>query len=237
MGFFDKVNKAVFGGSDSKNTASSGMSLLPGEVTGAFKDYGSQFSKLLPGAAEAFTPIGTTADETGAYSAIRGGFAPTEASIGSDVAMQMNPFDTNVIDSINRQAGGEYSVLKGVMDEAGAFGSNREMLGANDIDLTRLNQIGRFKQDQYNTALQNAMTTLPGARANDVQNLMAIADRERGLQSQISQAPYTAMQAMSQPLSVLPQSGGSTSYGMSNDRKGMAAGVAGIAKAFAPMPV
>lgn len=233
MGFF----KDIFGGSESKSTSSSGFSQLPKELQDTFKQYATQTSSLIPTAGSAFTPMGTTADETNAYSAIRGGFAPTEASIGTDVAMQMNPFDTNVIDAINREAGGEFSVLKGALDESGAFGSNREFLGANDIDLTRLNQIGRFKQDQYNTALENAMTTLPGARAQDATNLLGIGDRERALDSAIKQGDIKGLLALSGAMGALPQSGGSTSYGMTDDSgKGMLGSIAGVAKAFAPVP-
>jgi len=234
MSFF----KSLFGGSESKNTnsASSGFSLLPKELQDTYKQYAGATSDLLPTAGAAFTPLGTTADEEAGYSAIRGGFAPTEASIGSDIAMQVNPFDTSVIDGINRQAGGEFSVLKGALDEAGAFGSNREFLGANDIDLTRLDQIGRFKQDQYNVALDNALTTMPSARANDATNLLSIGDRERGLDSATKQADIKGLLALAQAMGALPESGGSTStgYGMTNDYgKGAVGSISGLATAFA----
>ena len=224
MGFLSDMNKQFFGGSDSKSTSesTSGFSLLPQEIQDAFKQYASKTTDTMPNIGESFTPLAQTADEDNAFSAIRGGFAPTQSSIGSDMDMQMNPFDDSVINDINRQAGGEFSVLKGVLDEGGAFGSNREMLGANDIDLSRLNQIGRFKQDQYNSALDNALTTMPNARSQDAQNLLGIGDRERALDASNKQSGIQGLLAIGQAMGVLPASGGtiSSSYSNSSQRDG-----------------
>ena len=237
MGYLSDINKQFFGGSDSKSTSesTSGFSLLPQEIQDAFKQYASKTTDIMPNIGESFTPLAQTADEDNAFSAIRGGFAPTQSSIGSDIGMQMNPFDDSVINDINRQAGGEFSVLKGVLDEGGAFGSNREMLGANDIDLSRLNQIGRFKQDQYNSALDNALTTMPNARSQDAQNLLGIGDRERALDASNKQSGIQGLLAIGQAMGVLPASGGtiSSSYSNSSQRNGAAEGIAGIAKSMA----
>ena len=231
FGIVDKVG-GMFGGGE---PTTSGFQTLPKEIQDAFKQYAEKTSSLLPTAGSAFTPMGATADEDNAFSAIRGGFAPTQSSIGSDIGMQMNPFNDSVINDINRQAGGEFSVLKGVLDEGGAFGSNREMLGANDIDLSRLNQIGRFKQDQYNSALNNAMTTMPKARAQDAQNLLSIGDRERGLDSAIRQGDINGLLALGKSMSVLPQSGGTIvpEQGMTiQDLASIAGGVGGAMAGF-----
>ena len=112
------------------------------------------------------------------------------------------------------------------------------MLGANDIDLTRLNQIGQFKQDQYNSALDNALTTMPGARSQDASNLLSIGDKERGLAMQTSQADMQGLLALGQAMGALPQSGGSTStgYSMTDTSTGVVpalGGGEGIAKSAA----
>lgn len=147
-----------------------------------------------PGVTDMFTPMAQTAEETAAFDAIRRGFTPTEESLRSDIAMQMNPFNDSVINEINRQGSGAYSMLKQGLNEAGQSGSNRTLLGANDIDLSRMNTIGGFLQGQYNTSLNNAMNVLPGQRTADAQNMLSIGDFLRKLDTQTKQAPITALQ-------------------------------------------
>ncbi len=171
MSFFSGLTSLLGGGSSGGSTSSStggGFSQLPPQIRGAYTDYATQIQGLLKGGnlTNMYTPLQQTPGETKAYGAINQGFAPTQQSLNSDIAMQQNPYDQYVIDEINRQAGGDYSVLKQALNEAGQFGSNRQNLGANDIDLSRLNQIGTFKQNNYNTALNNALTTLPGLTRN-----------------------------------------------------------------------
>jgi len=59
------------------------------------------------GVNEMFTPMAQTADETAAFNALRQGFTPTADSLKSDVSTPLNPYDSFVIDEINRQAGGD----------------------------------------------------------------------------------------------------------------------------------
>lgn len=240
MGFFTDI----FGGgassstqnSSSTNSSQSGLSLLTPDILEAINGFARQFSNVAPGAAESYKPLGTTGDENRAFGMIRGGFAPTESSIGSDIAMQTNPFDEYVINGINREAQGNNSILKSTLNKYGGFGSNQQLIGANDIDLTRLEQIGRFKQGQYDTALNNALTTLPGARSQDAQNLLGIGGFERSQDAATKQAPMQALMALAQALGVLPQSGGSTStgtssstgYSSSNNTPGIAGFIGGL---------
>lgn len=158
-----------------------------------------------------FTPLGQTAGETQAYNAINQGFTPTASSISSDIAMQQNPFDQSVIDGINRQGQGANSVLQQNLNAAGQFGSNRSALGANDIDLSRLQQIGQFEQGQYNTNLNNALTTLPTSRASDAATQLAAGGAQRQLNQQTQQAPITALQSIAQILGILPTNSGTSS--------------------------
>jgi len=205
--------KSVFGGSESKSTAQSGWALLPPEIQNAFKSMASQASSMFPEsgtAASMFTPTPLSEAEQSAISNINAGSAPTAQSIQSDIAMQTNPFDQSVIDTINREAAGQGSQLRSMLTSAGQYGSNRGVLGANDIDLTRLNQIGTFKQNQFNTALNNALTTMPAARIASTQNILNTGDYLRNLQGQTTQAPYTALARFAGLLGALPQTGGST---------------------------
>lgn len=219
-------------GSPSSGSNKTGYSALSKGLKAAFDPFGQAINQYtLPsneGVISAFTPMAQTADETRAIEAIRSGFAPTEQSITSDINMQMNPYNQFVIDAINREAGGNYSLLKDALSSSGAIGSNRQILGANDIDLTRTGQIGQFLQGQYNTAMNNALTTLPQARTADAQNLLSIGDFMRNLDTLTKQAPISALQAGTGLMSPFLQGGKMSETGADS---GILAKLVGIAKA------
>jgi hypothetical protein len=208
-----------FGGSDSgsqqQQSSSQGFRDLPPEIQNAFKDLAVQAQGYLPGnnaaTSEMFTPLAQTAGETQAINNINQGFTPNQTQLNSDIAMQMNPFDESVISEINRQATGQNSALNRTMANAGQFGSNRMALGANDIDLSRLNQIGTFKQGQYNTAMNNALTVLPQNRLSDANAQLSAGGFQRTLNNQTKQAPVNALASISQILGVLPTNSGQSS--------------------------
>jgi hypothetical protein len=211
--------------------------LLPPELQTAFKNYATQLTDQFsdPSATtNLFTPLGQTNYETTALGRIAQGVTPTADSLRSDIAMQMNPFDEFVINDINRQADGQYSILKQAQNAAGQLGSNRDLLGANDIEQTRLNTIGKFRQDQYNTALDNSLNELSGLRQQDIGNNFLAGDFLRGLDTQTKQAPITGLQTFGQLLGALPQSGGSTSQGSSesSSQNGMGQQIAAAAMLF-----
>lgn len=146
------------------------------------------------GVSDMFTPLAQTEDETRGLEMMRQGFAPTEESIRRDTAMQMNPYMDSVIAEVNRQANGQNSLMRQEMANAGQSGSNRSILGSNDVDLSRMNAIGSLMGTQFNNSLTNAMTVLPGQRAQDAAGLLGIGDFMRSLDTQTKQAPITAMQ-------------------------------------------
>lgn len=187
------------GGGKSSSTQTSGYAALPNELKSAFNKLGMGVEQYTnpnnAGVTRMFTPLAQTADETNAFNQMRQGFTPTSESIASDIAMQQNPYNQYVIDEINRQSKGANSILQQNLNSAGQLGSNRQMLGANDIDLSRTNQIGSFLQGQYNTALNNALNVLPQQRAQDAQNLTQIGQFQRGLAGQTNLAPVSALQA------------------------------------------
>ncbi len=216
--------KTLMGSPSSSSSSSGGFNQLPDEIKKAFMSLGSEAQKFIGDAGyKAFTPIGETDAEKRALEMINKGFTPTQESLNSDIQMQMNPYDSYVIDEINRQAGGQYSVLKQAMNQAGQFGSNRQMLGANDIDLTRLGQIGQFKQSQFNNSLQNALNALPQSRRQDAAGMMGGGEFQRNLGLQTSTAPIQALQALAQVLGVLPKQEGSTT----STTKGASGGLLG----------
>ena len=146
------------------------------------------------GVTDMFTPLAQTADETRAFEMMRQGFTPTEDSIRRDTNMQMNPYMDSVIEAVNRQGQGQYSVMKQEMANAGQSGSNRGTLGANDIDQTRQMTIGQLLGTQFNNSLNNAMTVLPGQRMQDAAGMLGIGEFMRSLDTKTKQAPITALQ-------------------------------------------
>jgi len=147
-----------------------------------------------------FTPLPTTADEERAFSILRQGLTPTQDSISRDVAMLQNPFDEYVINDINREAQGQNSILNQALSRTGQMGSNRSILGASDVEQQRLNNVGRFRQENYNNAVNASLGTLSGLRQQDAQNLLGIGTFERGLDEATRQAPLSALSAGQQAL-------------------------------------
>lgn len=207
MGFLSGLTGMLGGGASGKTSAgySSGFGMLPSEIQAPFKTFGTQLNTLIPGAAQAFTPLQQTADETSAFDTIRGGFTPTAESLQSDISMLSNPWDEFVLGDVNRAANSDYSVLKQDMNSAGQFGSNRQRLGANDIEQTRLGTIGKLRQGQYDSALQQVFNNLIPQRQADAAGKLGIGEFQRNLAGETAQAPYTGMLSLAQALSGLPK--------------------------------
>lgn len=207
MGFLS----SLFGGGENQQTSQSGFSLLPSSIQNAFSNYGNAVNAQIPTAQTAYTPMGQTADETAAFNAIRQGFAPTQESLGRDIGMLMNPFNDAVMSQINREAQGQNSILKQNLNQAGQFGSNRQMLGANDIENSRQGMIGSLLQNQYNQAINQLFSNIIPQRQQDAQGLLGIGNFQRNLGIQNAAAPITGLQQIGQALGMLPSNGGSTS--------------------------
>jgi len=218
LGFFDKL----FGGSEQKQSSQSGFGLLPPQLQQAYTQYGSQLSNLFSDDnSAAFTPMPITQDEQNAFGQIRQGIAPTQQSLVSDLNMFLNPYDDYVIGGINREAQGQNSLINQYATQAGQMGSNRSFLGTSDVEQNRLNNIGQFRQNAYNTALNNVLGPLANLRQQDISNLLGIGGFERSLDTATNQAPFNALQMYGTLLGAIPQSGGSTSSGIASSSKGI----------------
>lgn len=224
MGFFGSIGKTLFGGSDSKSS-SNGFNALPNEIKGAFTNYGQQVQDILKGGnlTNMYTPLAMSNAEQSALSNIGQGFTPDATQLQSDIQMQMNPYNSYVIDEINRQMNGQNSALTSSLAKAGQQNSNRSLLGANDIDLSRGNQIGSFLQNQYNTALNNSLNTLTNSRRADATGALTGATYARDLDFAQKQAPISGLSAISQLLSSLP-----TSEGSAQSKSSSSSGIGGL---------
>jgi len=170
MGFFSSISRALGGGSTaSSQSTTGGFNSLPDELKGAFTNYGQQVQDLLEGGNlnSMYTPMALGQGEQNALTKMGQGFTPDANQLQSDVDMQMNPYNQYVIDEINRQMTGQNSAVTSGLAKAGQQNSNRSVLGANDIDLSRGNQIGSFLQKQYTDAVGNSLNTLTNSRRAD----------------------------------------------------------------------
>lgn len=235
MGFLSKVTGSLLGSpskSSSNSSSQSGYGALPAFQQQAFQSQNTgvqQFiNPLNAGNIERFTPLGETADETAAYNLIRDGFTPTAQGLQDDLSSLQNPYLSSVISEINRQGQGQNSVLQQNLSGAGQLNSNRSILGANDIDLSRMNQIGSLLSSNYDTNLNYALNVLPALRAADATGLAGIGQDQRALQYQIQQAPVTALQTQAAINAGFP--GTSSSYGTSSatgESKGLLSSIGG----------
>jgi Chaperone of endosialidase len=219
------------GGGKTSSSSAQGYAALSPELRSVFDQLGIAAGQYTnpnnPGVVDRFTPLAQTADETEAISRIRSGFTPTAETLGRDISMLSNPFDQYVIDDINRQSQGDFSILKQAQSAAGQLGSNRGMLGANDIEQTRLGTIGKFRQGQYNSILDTIFNQLVPQRQQDTAGMLNIGGFQRGLDSAAKLAPVTALQAGTGMIG--PFTAGGTSNNVSSGGGGALSGLGNFA--------
>lgn len=209
--------------SGSQQQSTSGFQALSPQIQGVFNTLATQAGQYLSGGSNSgqtagmYTPLAQTAGETSAINTINNNLAPTAANVSANMALQQNPWDSSVINQYNQQANGQQSNLNQQLSAAGQFGSNRAALGANDIDMSRLNNIGAFQQGEFNTQMNNALTTIPQSQLQQANAALSAGGFQRSLAGQTAQAPITGLQSIAQILGILPtnsgQSTGSSSSG------------------------
>lgn len=235
MGLFSKKTKIP----------ATGFYAMPPQYQALYNNILGQIGEVaLPGGkvnTQAFTPLPITSAEQKSLAALERGVTPDAEQLAADIALQTNPFDSYVLDEINRQATGQASLLNTGLAGAGQFGSNRGLLGANDLEQTRLRTIGGFKQDQYNRALENALRVMPALRVQDIQGGLLSGEFLRGMDTATKQAPFAALGAAQSSLGAVPTSFGDfgspertvkTGGGIG----GLISGISGIASGLAGIP-
>lgn len=218
MGFLSGITKSLFGGSDqsSEQQSTSGFGLLPKEIQDAYKNYGTAVNAQIPNVTAAYTPTPISGGEQAGLDKLTTGFTPTAESLNSDISMLMNPFNDSVIGQLNRQAGSDFSILKQNSALNGQFGSNRQQLGANDIENSRQGMIGSLLQNQYNTAINQVLNNLVPQRQQDALDSLTAGSYQRDIADKTKQAPIFGLQQLGAALGILPSSGGSQSTGTSS---------------------
>ena len=218
----------LFGSSGSSSTQAnqSGFSLLPQQIQQGFTNIATQGQQTLAPQggspnASLFTLPSMPAASGSALSQIQNqDFNITPQSISSDINEQMNPYNQSVINQIEQAQNGQESQLSQYLTQAGQFGSNRGMLGASDISEQAANQIGSFLGGEYNTSLQNALTTIPQAAANSAANSVQAGQlsQQQGLQNQT--APVSALAALAQLFGIEPSNTSATGSSTTSQSQG-----------------
>ena len=175
-----------------------------------------QIQQLSPLEQAAITQAGQTGVGAGAVGqAITG----TQAAMGAPNIQQFyNPYQSFVLDEINRQSAMRQNELAGRAVGAGAFGGGRQGIQAAEEERARLGQIGQAQAAGFQTALGAAQTQqareLAAAQQlgtlGQVQQSMAGTDIQRqlaagGLERQLGQATLdaarqTQLQRSAEPL-------------------------------------
>jgi hypothetical protein len=76
-----------------------------------------------------------------------------QAQQGPNISQFYNPYQSYVLDEINRQAAMAQNQLSGQAVQAGAFGGGREGVQRAEQERARLGKIGEAQQTGFNTAL------------------------------------------------------------------------------------
>jgi hypothetical protein len=202
----------LFGGSNSSGgsqSTSSGFSGLPPEIQQAFTGLATGATNTInPGGtpnSSLFTPPALPQASQDALGQIQNqNFAITPQSIQSNINEQMNPYNSSVINQIENAQNGSLSQLNSYLSNSGTFGSNRGMVGASDISNVAADQIGSFLNGQYNTSLNNALTTIPQNNAQSAAGSVQAGQTQQQQQMAAQQAPVTALGSLAQIMGVLP---------------------------------
>lgn len=175
--------------SSSTKTPATGYYNLPSDLQGQY----NTFYNSIPNATAAsnFTVPGTNDYQNQAFANAQQAANPTSGDISNLANTYMNPYNDSVLNQINNQANGQYSILKQSLNDSGGLGSNRQNLAANDIDEQRLNQQNTFLQSQYNTALNTGLQQ----QQQGITNLLGIGNQQQQQAYQNQQAPYQALTA------------------------------------------
>jgi hypothetical protein len=157
------------------------------------------------------TGVGTTTTQAGIGSVL-------QAQAGPNISQFYNPYQSYVLDEINRQAAMAQNQLAGQAVQAGAFGGGREGVQRAEQERARLAAVGEAQRSGFNTALGAAQQQQQfglqagqqlgqlGAQQqamsqSDINQLMAAGGLQRQLAQQALDAErQSALQKATEPL-------------------------------------
>lgn len=224
-----KVFGTIFGTgskerSGSSNSSASGYAALPEFAQNAWQDLVGN-AQGLSGDSSVFQNAPTTALQTQGQNTLSQAYTPqTNEQFQAGIQKFMDPYTQDVINSTNntlqQNAGDEFSKLAGDATQQGAFGGSRQgvaqSLIARDLNNTIAGNTAALNSAGFNTAVNNNNNEYQNTFTNQQNqgiNQINAGTQQQAINTQNQQAPATALSWLQQILSGLNSS---TSQGQSS---------------------
>jgi len=130
---------------------------LPQQQVAGLDPLQAQALNMAPGMVGSYAPftLGASGQTLGGQAALSGGLGLL-ADPAAAAQQYMNPYQSNVINEINRQAQMEKNKLAGASVQAGAFGGSRQGIQAAEAEGRRLAAVGEAQRKGYQDAVNAA---------------------------------------------------------------------------------
>lgn len=130
---------------------------LPQQQVAGLDPLQAQALNMAPGMVGSYAPftLGASGQTLGGQAALAGGLGLL-ANPAAAAQQYMNPYQSNVINEINRQAAMEQNKLAGSSVQAGAFGGSRQGIQAAEAEGRRLAAVGEAQRKGYQDAVNAA---------------------------------------------------------------------------------
>jgi hypothetical protein len=205
---------------------------LPQQQVAGLDPLQQQALNMAPGMVGSYAPftLGASGQTLGGQAALAGGLGML-ANPAAAAQQYMNPYQSNVINEINRQAAIGQQQLAGNAIQAGAFGGSRQGIQAAEAEGRRLSAVGEAQRKGYEDAIKQSQQAaqlmggigqaygqLAGTTADigrvqselgraDLGMLTQLGDMGRSLQE-----PYTRLEIGQQLLKGVPSAGLSSTF-------------------------
>lgn len=207
------------GGTTPTSTTPTAYNSLPSFAQDAFKSGVSQ-AQTLSQNPNNFTPADINSDQTAAANLIRQGYTNIDpSSFNSMLSTFTNPFEDQVvnktINDIRTTGNGLLSDLGSGATAAGGFGGTRQAALESDLIKNLSQQAGdasaQIRSANYNTATQNALNAINSnnsLQSQHQQDLSGLGDFLQSYQTQVKQAPQSAINYLLTAAQGVPAGGG-----------------------------
>ena len=130
---------------------------LPQQQVASLDPLQQQALNMAPGMVGSYAPftLGASGQTLGGQAALAGGLGLL-SDPSAAVSQYMNPYQSNVINEINRQAAIGQQQLAGNAIQAGAFGGSRQGIQAAEAEGRRLSAVGEAQRKGYEDAIKQS---------------------------------------------------------------------------------
>ena len=130
---------------------------LPQQQVAGLDPLQQQALNMAPGMVGSYAPftLGASGQTLGGQAALAGGLGML-ANPAAAAQQYMNPYQSNVINEINRQAAIGQQQLAGNAIQAGAFGGSRQGIQAAEAEGRRLSAVGEAQRKGYEDAIKQS---------------------------------------------------------------------------------